>query len=241
MGVARLGALGRARVIAALRFGLFALLFGLATVPIYLVTALAELLAPGAIHDGARVWGRVFIELARAVLGMRLAVAGIVPRGPVIVAGKHQSLYETLALLDILSSPAIVFKRQLLAVPLWRFFARRHNSMPVDREASASALRGMVKVARKAVREARAILIFPEGERVAVGTTPPIKPGVAALYQLLKLAVVPMTLDSGQVWPKSGLPRAGTVTMRFLEPIAPGLEREAFEARLHAALNGASA
>lgn len=226
-------------MIGALRFGLFALLFGMATVPIYLVTALAELLSPGAIHGGARAWGRVFRGLARGVLGIRLQVAGIVPRGPVIVAGKHQSLYETLALLDVLSSPAIVFKQQLLAVPLWRFFARRHNSMPVDREASASALRGMVKVAREAVRGARAILIFPEGERVAVGAAPPIKPGVAALYQLLKLAVVPLALDSGRVWPKAGLPRAGTITIRFLEPIAPGLEREAFEARLHASINSA--
>lgn len=225
-------------MIAALRFGLFALLFLVATVPVYLVTALAELVSPGAIHTGARVWGRMFKALASGVLGIRLVVSGTVPHGPVIVAGKHQSLYETLALLDVLSSPAIVFKQQLLAVPLWRFFARRHRSMPVDREASTSALRSMIRIAREAVREARAILIFPEGERVAVGTAPPIKPGVAALYQVLKLAVVPLALDSGRVWPKAGLPRAGTITMRFLEPIAPGLERDLFEGRLHGALNG---
>lgn len=235
--MARGGPPGRTRLIGWLRFAVFALVFGAATIPIYLATALAELCRPGAIHTGARVWGRVFRACARALLGIRLIVEGTRTPGALIVAGKHQSLYETLALLDVLDSPAIVFKRELLGIPLWRFFARRHQAMPVDREASASALRQMLRTAREVVGQARAILIFPEGERVAPGAAPPIKPGVAALYALLKLPVVPLALDSGRVWPKSGPPRPGTIRMRFLGPILPGLEREPFEARLHAAIN----
>lgn len=224
-------------MIARLRFALFLLAFGTVTVPIYAGTALAELLWPGAIHRGARLWGSVFRACVRGLLGIGLNVTGTVPRGAVIVAGKHQSLYETLALLDVLDSPAIVFKRALLGVPLWRFFSRRTHAMPVDRDGSAAALRGMLGIARAVIREGRAILIFPEGERVGVGAAPPIKPGVAALYQLLKLPVVPLALDSGRVWGKGAVPRPGMVTFRFGDPIAPGLPREAFEARLHASIN----
>ncbi len=223
------------------RFALFAALFAGASVPIYLGTALAELLRPGGVHVGARLWGRIFRRLARSVLGIRLVVRGEVPRGPVIVAAKHQSLFETLALLDLLDSPAIVLKRELLAIPLWRFFAARHGAMPIDRDEGASAMRAMLRTARAATGQGRAILIFPEGTRVAVGDAPPLKPGVSALYQLLRLPVVPLALDTGMLWPASGAPRSGTATFTFGEAIPPGLPREAFEARLHAAINALQA
>ncbi len=228
-------------MISAARFALFVLLFVGLSVPIYLGTALAELLAPGAIHRGARLWGRTFRSLVRGVLGIRLVVEGTVPRGPVIVAAKHQSLYETLVLLVLLDSPAIVFKRALLGIPFWHFFARRHGAMPVDRDdgaaAGAGAIRAMLRAGRAAAAAGRVILIFPEGTRVRPGEAPPLKPGVSALYQLLRLPVVPLALDSGCVWPSGRLPRPGALTFAFQEPIPIDLPRAAFEDRLHAAIN----
>ena len=225
----------------ALRFGLFVLLFVGASVPIYLATALAELAQPGSIHAGARLWGRVFRRLARAVLGIRLEVRGRVPAGACIVAAKHQSLYETIALMEVLGSPGVVLKRELLAVPLWRFFTRRHDTMPIDREQGAGALRGMLRTARRVAAAGRAILIFPEGTRVPPGAAPPLKPGVSALYQLLGLPVVPLALATAAVWPGGGLPRSGTALFAFGTPIPPGLARADFEARLHAAVNALQA
>ena len=236
MAGARGGAGSGKRVTARVRFALFVLLFGAATIAIYGVTALCELARPGAVHAGARVWGRAFRAVARGVLGIRLVVRGRVPVGAVLVAAKHQSLYETIVLLDVLDSPAIVLKRELLALPLWRFFARRHGSIAVDRAANAAALRAMLGAAR-AVGPARAILIFPEGERTLPGDAPPVRPGVSALYAALARPVVLLALDSGRVWPKGGVPRAGVVTMRFGAPIAPGQPRPAFEAALRAAMN----
>lgn len=221
----------------ALRFVAFALMFLGATVPIYLATALAELARPGAVHYGARVWARVFRALAHHVLGIQLEVRGSPPKGACIVAAKHQSLYETIVLLDMLDSPAIVLKRELLAVPLWRFFARRHDTMPIDRDQGASALRPMLRTARRVAAAGRAILIFPEGTRVRAGDAPPLKPGVSALYQLLGLPVQPLAVDTAHIWPSDGLPRAGTAVFAFGPPIASGLARAEFEARLHAAVN----
>jgi 1-acyl-sn-glycerol-3-phosphate acyltransferase len=224
-------------VIGWVRFALFALLFGAASVPIYLGTAAAELLWPGAVRLGVVVWGRVFRVLVFLGTGLRMRVVGRVPRGAVIVAAKHQSMLETLALLDVLDSPAIVLKHELLAIPLWRFFVRRHGAMPIDREQGPAAMRSMIRTARAAAHAGRVILIFPEGTRVRSGEAPPLKPGVSALYQLLRLPVVPLALDTGDFWPSGGRPRAGVATLAFGDPIPPGLARDVFEARLHAAIN----
>ncbi len=225
----------------AARFLVFALLFISASVPIYLGTAVAELASPGAIHHGARLWSRVFIGLGRAVLGIRLTVRGQVPEGAAIVAAKHQSYYETIALLSVLDSPAIVLKRELLGVPLWGFFTRRHGAMPIDREQGAAALRAMVRTARVAVGQGRAILIFPEGTRVQPGEAPPIKPGVSALYALLDVPAVPLALDTADVWPMRGWPRAGVARFAFGDALPPGMARAPFEAAVNAGINALQA
>ena len=68
--------------------------------------------------------------------------------------------------------------------------------------------------------------------------TPPLQPGFAGLYRALKLPVVPVAVDSGRLWPRGRfVKRPGIVTMRFLEPIEPGLPRTEIEARVHAAIN----
>ena len=218
----------------------FVLAFFVATVPIFLGTALAELLRPGSIFAWRRLWARVFLWLARAVLGIRLVVLGTPPLTG-IVAGKHQSLYETLALMTLIPDPAVVLKRELLAIPLWRFFARRAGALPVDREASARAMRAILRGALDAKAKGRPILIFPEGERVPLNSAPPLKPGVVGLYARLGLPVTPLALDSGHAWPKRGWPRPGTIHFAFGEPIPPGLPRATFEARLHAEINRAPA
>jgi 1-acyl-sn-glycerol-3-phosphate acyltransferase len=68
------------------------------------------------------------------------------------------------------------------------------------------------------------------------GTRPPLRAGFAGLYKLLRLPVVPVAVDSGPVYQRLWKPR-GTITIRFGEPIPPGLPREELEARVHAAIN----
>jgi 1-acyl-sn-glycerol-3-phosphate acyltransferase len=163
---------------------------------------------------------------------------GPLPKGPVIVAIKHQSAFETVAAPRLFDWPAVVMKQELVQLPVWGWIARRHGSIPVARDGSSSAMRTMLKVAEVAVREGREIVIFPEGTRIPVGEAPPLKPGVSGLYKLLKLPVVPASLDSGRLWPRRRfLKRPGTITIRFGETIPAGLPRDEFERRLHAAIN----
>jgi len=62
------------------------------------------------------------------------------------------------------------------------------------------------------------------------------------LYEALDVPCVPLALNSGLYWPRHAWRlRPGTVIMEFLEPIPPGLSRQAFRERLINATEGATA
>ena len=206
---------------------------------IWVIVALAAL--PSGRESLRRVvvgWARYHRRCAAALLGIRTRVEGSVPSGPALVAAKHQSMFETLDLVVLLPSPAVVMKRELQRIPLFGTLTRRYGIIPIDRAGGAGALRRMLRAGEAAIAEGRPIIIFPEGTRVATGEAPPLQSGFAGLYRALGLPVVPVALDSGRLWPRRGfVKRPGLVTMRFGESIPPGLPRKEIEARVHAAIN----
>jgi 1-acyl-sn-glycerol-3-phosphate acyltransferase len=215
----------------------FILVFYPATILFVLAAFAAIPLGAKAVRAVCEAWADFFTGCARILLGIRTRIEGEVPRGCVLVAGKHQAMYETIDMVTLLDTPAIVMKRELADIPLWGRLTQRYGIIPVDRAAGATALRRMLRAAAAAKAEERPIMIFPEGTRVAPGEQPPLQPGFAGLYRALDLPVVPMALDSGRVWPRSWIKRPGTITYRFGEPIPPGLPRREAEARVHAAIN----
>lgn len=183
-------------------------------------------------------WARFHRWCCRHILGIENRIEGEAPKGALLAAAKHQSMYETIELVLILDQPAIVLKRELAAIPLWGRVAQNYGTIPVTREGSATALRAMLRAAKDAIAKDRPILIFPEGTRVAPGEQPPIKSGFAGLYRQLGLPVAPIAIDSGRLWPRNSfLKRPGIVTFRFGEIIPPGLPRIEAEAQVHAAIN----
>jgi len=221
---------------------LFAFVFYFGTLLFVLVCFAALPFGRGAVRAVADAWAGFHSRCAALLLGVRARVEGSVPAGAVLVAAKHQSMFETLELVTLLDTPAVVMKRELADIPLWGRLARRYGIIPVDRAGGASALRRLLRAAEAAIAEGRPIVIFPEGTRVAPGEQPPLQPGFSGLYRALNLPVVPLALDSGRLWPRSGFAkRAGVVTMRFGEPIPPGLPRRQVEERVHAAINALEA
>lgn len=222
----------------ALRSVLFALVFYPGTVVAVLLAYPAALLGRRALTRVTIGWARWHRWCARWLLGVRSRIEGNVPTGAVLVAAKHQSMFETVEMLLYVYQPAVVLKRELADIPGWGWVARRYGVIPVDRAGGAAALRRMLKAGREAVDEGRPIAIFPEGTRVPVGQQPPLQAGFAGLYRALGIPVIPIALDSGRIWPRHGfVKRAGIVTIRFGEPIPPGLPRKEIEARVHDAIN----
>ena len=174
---------------------------------------------------GATLWGlKIF-----AGTGMR--VIGTPPYGAVLVASKHMSMWDTLALYLLLDDPGIVLKRELLRIPFYGWYLRKSCAIAIDRGAGADAMRRMVRDATRVFEEDRPILIFPEGTRKKPGAAPDYKPGVAGLYAILKKPCVPVALNSGLFW-RGFFKYPGRITVAFLEPIPPGLKRGEFMATL---------
>jgi 1-acyl-sn-glycerol-3-phosphate acyltransferase len=222
----------------AFRSALFALFFYPGSVVAVLAAFPAALIGQGALTGVTFAWAYYHRWCAALLLGIRSRVEGTVPSGAVIVAAKHQSMFETVEVLLLLKRPAVVMKRELADMPGWGWVARRYGVIPVDREGGAAALRRMLRAAQAAIAANREIAIFPEGTRVAPGEQPMLQAGFAGLYRSLGVPVVPVAIDSGRLWPKGRFAkRPGTVTFRFGEPIAPGLPRGEIEARVHSAIN----
>jgi 1-acyl-sn-glycerol-3-phosphate acyltransferase len=222
----------------AIRSAVFAFVFYLATVLFVLAALACVPFSAEGVRVVAVAWARFHRRCATHILGIRTRIEGKLPEGTVLVAAKHQSMYETIDLVIVLHRPRIVMKQELFRIPLWGPLAERYGQIVVDRSAGAAALRGLIRTGEEAVAEGRSIIIFPEGTRVAPGETPPLQPGFAGLYRILNLPIVPLALDSGRVWPaRRFVKRPGVVTMRFGEPIPPGLPRKEIEARVHAAIN----
>ncbi len=226
-----------------LRSALFNALFFPVTA-LMAVLAVPLLAAPRAWLIGyVRAWAFWVIWVLRVVCGVRLRVTGEenLPRGPAIVAAKHQSAFDTVVWLVLLRQPVYVLKRELLAIPVWGWLARRCGHIAVDRRAGAAALRGLVRDGKRAVAEGRPIVIFPEGTRTAPGARVPYQPGVAAL-SVLDVPLVPVATDSGLRWGRRAFrKRAGMITVAVLPPLPAGLGRPALMARLEEAIEGESA
>ena len=173
-------------------------------------------------------WLRVTCRLTHRVIGLEN-----LPKGPAIIAAKHQSSWETLSFTLLFDDIAIVLKRELLFIPIVGWAMARAGNIAVSRGEGASALRGLVRQARTALAEHRTIVIFPEGTRVTPGDEKPYQVGTAALYRQLGVPVVPIALNSGVFWGRRKfVKRPGVITLEILPPIPPGLGREAFMATL---------
>ena len=188
-------------------------------------------------------WARALLWLMRVVCGLGCRVMGntALPPGRVIFALKHQSAWETIAFPALAPPISGVLKRELLVIPIYGWYMRRLGMMPIDRAAGGGAIRELLRRAKDETTRGRSIMIMPEGTRLPPGRAGRYHPGVAALYTHLGLTVVPVAVNSGLYWGRrSLLIRPGTVTMEYLEPIPPGMDRKAFMALLQERIEAAS-
>ena len=191
-----------------------------------------------------QAWATTSLWWLRLICGTRYEIRGAenIPQGAVLVASKHQSAWDTFALLPLFDDPAMVLKRELVFIPLFGWFIPKFRMIPVERSSGASALKAMVARAKEAAAMGRQIVIFPEGTRRVPGAPPDYKPGAAALYLHLGLPCLPIALNSGLYWPRRQFLRyPGTIVVEILPVIEAGLTRRDFGKRLETAIETATA
>lgn len=188
----------------------------------------------GKIADkGGYMWAKISLFFLKIICGVTHRVIGAenIPHGACIIASKHQSMWETIVMHLVISRPVYVFKIELLRIPFYGWFLRRMSSIAVDRSKGADALKKLIKSAKQFIERGQKILIFPQGTRVPIGAGTdkyPYQSGVAAIYKACDIEVVPTALNSGEIWKKNKIICDKIITVKFLKPIKPGLDKKKF-------------
>jgi len=212
---------------------------------LWLLVALPTFFLPyRAIIWVAKTWGRWNRVLLRVIAGVDYEIrgAGKVPKGPIIAAAKHQSAWETFALLSLFDNPTFIIKRELQWIPIFGWLTIKGRMVPVNRGAGSQTLSRMTERARVELAQNRQLVIFPEGTRRPPGAEPRYKYGVAQLYAAEGVPCVPIALNSGLFWPRRSIRRnPGTILVEVLDPIPPGLDKDVFFARLQSVIEEATA
>jgi 1-acyl-sn-glycerol-3-phosphate acyltransferase len=213
---------------------------------IWFVVAIPTFVMPSrGIMAVARLWSRQNTWLLRVICNVKVEYRGVekIPKGPLLVASKHQSMWETFALLQVLDQPLYILKRELTRIPFFGWYLMKAGMISVDRRAGGRALLKMVRQASEEVRNnGRQLIIFPEGTRRPPGAPPDYKPGVAQLYASCRVNCLPVALNSGLFWPRRTFMRyPGTLVVEFLDLLPPGLPRDEFLTRISAVIEEATA
>lgn len=174
----------------------------------------------------ASVWLGQMLGAARVILGLRVEYRGTPPAGDCIVASKHQSFLDILALARACPRRAFIMKREVLRVPIMGWFARKVGSIPIDRGNGKEAMKQIiaeVQAARARPEGLGQMIIYPEGTRTRPGESLPYKHGAGTIQRATGLNIHPVAVNCGMFWPKRGLPiRGGVAVVEFLEPIPAG-------------------
>jgi len=189
-------------------------------------------------------WADSSVWLMRVIVGTRFEIRGLenIPAGGMIMAAKHQSAWETFALITIFRNPVYILKRELTWLPFFGWCLLKMRMIPVNRGAGSRALQAATRRAKIELgQNGRQLMIFPEGTRRPVGAPPAYKFGVAHLYGELGVPCVPVALNAGLYWPRrSFLRRPGTIRVEIMPAIQPGLGKMAFQTLLQEQIESAT-
>ncbi len=210
---------------------IYNVLFYLLLVFWILVAVPTFLLPRRALIKVAKMWGQSSIWLMRVVCGTSVEFRGLekIPKGPLIVAPKHQSMWETFALLQHFDEPLYILKRELTWIPFFGWLLLKADMIAINRQKGGRVLMEMARRASEEVNRGRQLIIFPEGTRTAVGAPPRYKAGIAQIYADCNVPCLPVALNSGLFWPRRQFMRyPGTIVVEFLDPLPAGMSRREF-------------
>jgi 1-acyl-sn-glycerol-3-phosphate acyltransferase len=182
-----------------------------------------------------KLWARINHWLLKTIVGCRFEIEGLehIKHEACIIAPKHQAFWDVYAFLPIIPDGIFILKRELMRIPVFGWYLRKMEMIPIDRGSRSVALKSIVSGALPAIESNRQIVIYPEGTRRTPGDIPNYKYGVAHLYKELNLPVIPIAHVAGLYWPKHTFWRyQGVIKCRILPAILPGLSTTDFLKRL---------
>lgn len=192
-----------------------------------------------------KTYNRLVFWLLRLVAGVRVEVRGTVPDYPCIVAAKHESQLDVYMLFHTLPRPRFIMKASLARVPVFGFYTRRVGCIAIERGRPGEATRALdllQQAEQAAGGDVGQIVVYPQGTRIAPGVAAPYKRGAAIFAGALQLPTVPVAVNTGSFWSRTGrLAGPGTAVIEFLAPLPANLDDGTLLAELERCVEDASA
>ena len=216
---------------------LFKFFFYIGTILICLIFIPALILPQKFMLTGGKILGYWIKFCLYFFLSVNVEVKGIenIPKDtPFFIASLHQSLFETFFLQTIFNSPIFILKKELLKIPIFGWHLKKIGSISIDRDKISRENLGFYdKIISVTNNSKRPVIIFPQATRTNIEDKVPFKKGVSKIYEKLKFFCVPVALNSGNVWPKSGKINSNkTITISILSQIPFGLKADIFLKKL---------
>ena len=175
-------------------------------------------------------WSKFCLEI---FLSTKIVVKGkekILNNEKFFIASAHQSQFETFFLQTLFNSPVFILKKELLKIPIFGWHLKKIGSISIDRNKITKDNLGFSDQIKKHITNSnRPIIIFPQSTRVDVLDRSPFKKGVKRIYEELNIYCQQVALNSGSVWPKTGILKSNKIlTVSVLDPITPGMNSDEF-------------
>ena len=201
--------------------GVWTILMGIIFLP-FLLMRYSRLRKP------INIWIMGIFKLLETILNITYEIRGgdNVTEYAVIVASKHQSAFETLALFLHLKKSIFIHKKQLFFIPIFGQYLKKSNMISIERSKGTSSMRKMLKQAKLKISKGYSIIIFPEGTRKKPNEKSDYKTGFIGIYNEVNSEILPVAVNSGNFWPKdSFVIKPGHIIIQFFESIPAGLKR----------------
>jgi 1-acyl-sn-glycerol-3-phosphate acyltransferase len=168
-------------------------------------------------------WVKLAIWGGWHIAGVRYRVQGWehLPDGPVILAPKHQSAWETLAFVALMPRPlCYVFKRELLWVPFFGWALGRLDMVHIDRSKRTEAWNKVAEQGQRYMDQGNWVIMFPEGTRTPRGRQGVYKQGASRLAVSTGVPLLPIAVTSAKCWPRNAfIKRPGVIDVSIGAPI----------------------
>lgn len=205
---------------------------------IYVLSCLVASLIPGraALMASLKRYTKIMVWGMRRIGGMDIQVTGkenIPSTGPVIIAAKHQSYGDGFVIFSQFEDLSFVTGNHLEKFWGLKRILTKMNAVVIDNCGGSDSRQALERQAEEVRNTGRRLLIFPEGHLSKVGTHHKYRKGIWHLQQDFNCPVIPVANTLGQRWNQNDRQKyTGKVCMEFLDPIEPGMEKDAFMALL---------
>ncbi len=175
---------------------------------------------PSRIHFKlAALWGQFVLAASQVICGLSYQVTGLENLSSVknaIVLCKHQSAWETIALMALLPPQSVLLKKSLLWLPFWGWAMATLKPIAIDRSSPKQALSQLLKKGALRLKEGFWVVIYPEGTRMAPGEEGKFSASGSLLAQRTGYPIIPIAHNAGEFWPRNSfLKQAGIIQLKI--------------------------